>query len=537
VVTVAPGKHRRPEPEMQAPAGTSFGPAGFLQAPVDVAGPAIANAAFPAGNGYPARTDPDWPPSEAAPWPQWDAPPPLLPPDHPSAPVPRVRAPLAPSRGAGGRGIGSNSAPGVPPPLPNSGRPRLPQRMPVAQSSSGMAARPGPRAYEPDAGQHPGPSAGLPARPAPRGSGRPQGLGPAARDNGRPLDFGRAPGNNGRPQGLGPAARDDGGPGGYDPGHHPVPAARPGPQPNGRPRGYGPGAANAAAQGYALARGYPPVPAHLPGQPQRPGRPDRRLYAVPDNATAADQAEAAPRTSLPARDTWAQTPGTMGFVRQPPFGYDGQASAIRQEALNEAAAIRQAAEQDAAAIRQAAQQDAAALWQESTAVREAAERDAANMRAVILSISQQLSEMSAYVTENLGSPGGAPTALAGAATAALVAAPPVPMPQAPAARPARPATRPARPATRPGTSTTRPATGTQGRQARAARKMVALLAAMVTVGVVSGAAELALHGGPFFIFRANGAGASETGPVENQGPGQPDAPGAHHVPAPPKHAK
>jgi hypothetical protein len=33
---------------------------------------------------------------------------------------------------------------------------------------------------------------------------------------------------------------------------------------------------------------------------------------------------------------------------------------------------------------------------------------------------------------------------------------------------------------------------------------------------------------PFFVFRANGAGASLTGLKENQGPGQPDAPGAHH---------
>jgi hypothetical protein len=59
--------------------------------------------------------------------------------------------------------------------------------------------------------------------------------------------------------------------------------------------------------------------------------------------------------------------------------------------------------------------------------------------------------------------------------------------------------------------------------------MMALLAAMVMVGAATGATELALHGVPFFIFRANGAGASETGPVENQGPGQPDAPGAHHA--------
>jgi hypothetical protein len=57
-------------------------------------------------------------------------------------------------------------------------------------------------------------------------------------------------------------------------------------------------------------------------------------------------------------------------------------------------------------------------------------------------------------------------------------------------------------------------------------KMVAAFVTVSVVGVVAGAAEIALHGFPFFVFRANGAGASLTGPKENQGPGQPDAPGA-----------
>jgi hypothetical protein len=335
VVTFDPGKHRRPEPETQAPAGMPISQAGLLRPPVDVpGGPAtddgttwapeygrmpkrrdMAGAARRAVNQRPLLTDPDRPPSAAGPRPQWAAPPSLLHPDHPSAPVPRVRVPLAPGAGRAGPG--------------------------------------------------------------------------------------------------------------------------------------------------------------------------------------------------PARS--------------------------------------QAAEQDAAAIRQ-----------EAVAIRAAAEQEAAQLRAVILALSEQLSQMAAYAMENLGSPRGTPAAPAGAATAALRAVPPVAFPAGPAARPARPVTRPARPATRharpasrptrpasrharpvtkPAKSTTRPTTGMQGRQARAARKVVALLAAMVTVGVVSGAAELALHGGPFFIFRANGAGASETGPVEDQGPGQPDAPGAHHAPAPPKHAK
>ena len=60
------------------------------------------------------------------------------------------------------------------------------------------------------------------------------------------------------------------------------------------------------------------------------------------------------------------------------------------------------------------------------------------------------------------------------------------------------------------------------------RKMVAAFVTMSVVGVVAGAAEIALHGFPFFVFRANGAGASLTGLKEDQGPGQPDAPGTQH---------
>ncbi len=58
--------------------------------------------------------------------------------------------------------------------------------------------------------------------------------------------------------------------------------------------------------------------------------------------------------------------------------------------------------------------------------------------------------------------------------------------------------------------------------------MVAAFVAVFVVGVLAGSAEIAMHGMPFFVFRANGAGASLTGPKEDQGPGQPDAPGTHH---------
>jgi hypothetical protein len=212
----------------------------------------------------------------------------------------------------------------------------------------------------------------------------------------------------------------------------------------------------------------------------------------------------------------------------------GQAAGAAQ-AWSQATAIREAAEKDAAAIRQ-----------QATAIREAAEREAAEMRAAILSMSEQLSRMSAYVTENFPA-GGTATALATAPPAGLAAAPPAALPArpaprpsapgtrprpAPATRPGRPPARPERPAARPGPSTTRPGSS-QGRQARAGRKMFALLAVLVTAGTITGAAQIALHGGRFFLFRENGAGASETGLTDTQFPGHPGAP----APAAPKHAK
>jgi len=54
--------------------------------------------------------------------------------------------------------------------------------------------------------------------------------------------------------------------------------------------------------------------------------------------------------------------------------------------------------------------------------------------------------------------------------------------------------------------------------------MMAVLATVTAVGVIVGTAELALHGPAFFIFRQNGAGASETGITDNQFPGHPGAP-------------
>jgi hypothetical protein len=60
------------------------------------------------------------------------------------------------------------------------------------------------------------------------------------------------------------------------------------------------------------------------------------------------------------------------------------------------------------------------------------------------------------------------------------------------------------------------------------RKMVVAFVAVSLIGAVSGTSELALHGFRFFIFRANGAGASEIGQKEPANPVLPPAPGTDH---------
>ena len=307
---------------------------------------------------------------------------------------------------------------------------------------------------------------------------------------------------------AGPAQGYDQGPGGYASAQGYDAGPRYGPaQGYNAPQGYG------TAQGYALAADYEPEPAY----PQAQGYPDahggRRLYAVPDDANA------------------------IGFVRQQPDFADGGPAA--DSPWGQADAIRQAAEQEAAAIRQQATNQA-------TAIRQAAEQEAAQMRAALKAMSDELSRVTAYVNENLGSPGGLATmpapaiapprpalAPAGPATAPVRPAGPATRPGRPGTRPAGPATRPGRPGTRPAGPATRPAArpgksnakpDTKGRQARAGKKMFAVLAVLATVGAIAGTAEIGLHGPRFFIFRENGAGASETGLTDNQFPGHPGAP-------------
>jgi hypothetical protein len=203
---------------------------------------------------------------------------------------------------------------------------------------------------------------------------------------------------------------------------------------------------------------------------------------------------------------------------------DGQAAQIAQEAQDYAAAIREAAEREAAAITQQATNRADAITQQATAIREAAEREAAELRASLDSMSGQLGRVAAYVTESLAAPAMPATAPAiGPAMPATAPAMPGTAPDLPGARPALPRTRSAPPATRPARPGTRPAgpvgprtTPTKkpqkpGRQKQAMRITTAVTAALVSIAVISGAAEIGLHGFPFFVFRETGAG--ETGPA------------------------
>ena len=245
-----------------------------------------------------------------------------------------------------------------------------------------------------------------------------------------------------------------------------------------------------------------------------------------------------------------------------------QATEITHEARDDAAKARADARQEAATlVQQAADQAAATLA--------AAELQAAKIRAEILKLSADLGGVATSYARGLLSPAApatrptadpsakprtppateppAPAATTSAAT--KLAAPPATSPEAKSAT--RPASRSAgAAATKPGVSPRRikPETQAAGkpknRQVSAARRVTAALVALSLAGVATGATELVLHGPAFFVFRANGAGASQTGPEEDQGPGQPNAPGAHHhakvipaknkakvIPAKGKHAK
>ena len=229
---------------------------------------------------------------------------------------------------------------------------------------------------------------------------------------------------------------------------------------------------------------------------------------------------------------------------------DQQAAAIRQEASSQAVAIREAAERegaeirrqtaaDAVPIREGAEREAAEIRQlaeaQAAAIREAAEREAAELRAGLAAMAAEMSRVAAYVTENLTSPGlpaVSPPRRAGPHPLTI----PVELPQEPGVGPteqppARPATAPrTRPRTRPATKpAARPAAKPKTRQYKAMRLTSVAAAALVVFAAAAGSTEVGLHGFKFFVFRSAGTGATNgDGLQEDQGPGQPGAPGAHH---------
>jgi hypothetical protein len=215
------------------------------------------------------------------------------------------------------------------------------------------------------------------------------------------------------------------------------------------------------------------------------------------------------------------------------------ASWIISEANQQATEIRHEARDDAAASLAEAKQEAAKLMQQAAdqaaATLAAAELQAAEIRAGVTKLSAELNGVAAYVAENL-----------------LTRTPPAITPAIkPVGRPAgRPATaRPeakliagggAAPTAKSAAATPKiapvtvlgnhPAALPKGRprQLVAIRVGAIATATLCLFALVTGGTEVALHGFRFFVFRSVGAG--ETGPnglQEDQGPGQPDAPGAH----------
>jgi hypothetical protein len=183
---------------------------------------------------------------------------------------------------------------------------------------------------------------------------------------------------------------------------------------------------------------------------------------------------------------------------------------------------------EAAAIRKAAEQQAAAI-------RRSAEQEAADLRAAVIAMSTQMGHIAIYLNDYLGT-----DALREERPPVLRIATPEQdvVPGGAAPRLARPALDPDRPKASRSPSSCAPRTEapsaprevkSAGRQAAAMRKVAIVFAAIFSVAVMGGLTEIGLHGFSFFVFRSAGTGATDNnGLQENQGPGQPNAPGAHH---------
>jgi hypothetical protein len=200
------------------------------------------------------------------------------------------------------------------------------------------------------------------------------------------------------------------------------------------------------------------------------------------------------------------------------------------------------AEAEAGKIRAEADAFRAEATAQAATLREAAEREAAKVRASLHAMSADLNQVATFVTQRLTIPDEAEREAG--ADADRSESRPRTMPAAATQTRAksrsgasRLASAPAaRAATKPDTApATAPAAtpGERPRQLRAARVTVAAIAGLLLFGAASGTAEIILHGMPFFVFRSAGTGGTPgSGLKEDQGPGQPNAPGAHHHTAP-----
>jgi hypothetical protein len=252
---------------------------------------------------------------------------------------------------------------------------------------------------------------------------------------------------------------------------------------------------------------------------------------------------------------------------------------MAQQAQDYAASLRETAEREAAEITRLATDRANVITEQANgqaaALREAAEREAAEFRARLETMTGELGRVAALLTESF-----APSARPMTAPSLPDAAPALPgtFPPMPETRPARPQTqpgtrpdrpdarpgprpagpdafqtrpdtrpgpRPARPDTRPGPRPAGPGTTParkpqkRTRQQQAFRVAAGVTAAMFSVAVLTGAAELADHGYKFFVFRSGGTGATAGSETDQQFLAQEAAAAHHHVeaPKPGRHAK
>jgi hypothetical protein len=193
-----------------------------------------------------------------------------------------------------------------------------------------------------------------------------------------------------------------------------------------------------------------------------------------------------------------------------PEDWDDSVWIARQMVLDagaQAARLRRQASQQAATICETAERETEIIWQrasgQAAAIREAAEREAAELRALVMTLSAGPAELVEVDGGVVGREAARLVGKPGTRTSGKSAR---------SARPTRP-TRPMRPvkSARPrATSAKKPPTRT--RQYQAMRVATAATAAMFSIAVITGTAELGLHGFKFFVFRQGGTG--ETGSPE-----------------------